>query len=84
MWTDVASIGTKTADEIELMRAAGRLVAQIQDAIGELARPGGTTQAMDELARRMIEDAGAEALFLGVENPQARLPLPGGDLLVAE
>jgi methionyl aminopeptidase len=76
MWTSVPEIGIKTADQIELMRKAGQLVAAVLDEISTLARPGETTAQMDVVARRMISAAGAEALFLGVENPQARYPFP--------
>lgn len=76
MWTSVPEIELKTAAEIELMRTAGQLVAAILDEIGTMAKPGNTTAEMDAVARRRIEEAGAEALFLGVENPQARFPFP--------
>lgn len=76
MWTSVPEIERKTDAEIELMRTAGQLVATILDEISTLARPGNTTAEMDAVARRKIADAGAEALFLGVENPQARFPFP--------
>lgn len=66
----------KSAREIELMRAAGRLVCSVLDELEQEIRPGTTTAQLDELARRRIEAAGATALFLGVRNPQARFPFP--------
>lgn len=67
----------KSAREIELMRAAGRLVCGVLDEIGTLVRPAVTTAELNEVARRRIDEAGATALFLGVRNPQARFPFPG-------
>jgi len=58
------------------MRRAGRLVHQVLTRVSELARPGATTAEMDAVAREMIEKAGAEPLFLGVKNSQAKFPFP--------
>ncbi len=58
------------------MRAAGRLVHEILDEIAEHVRPGVTTRELDQIAERRIRDAGAQALFKGVVNPQARFPFP--------
>ncbi len=75
MWS-ATKIELKSPRELRLMRAAGRLVAEILDEIALLARPGATTREMDETAQRRITDAGAQALFLGVVNPQASFPFP--------
>lgn len=66
----------KSPREIELMRAAGNVVADVLSAIAERIRPGVSTSELDEIATRMIADAGGEALFRGVENPQAAFPFP--------
>lgn len=66
----------KSPREIDLMRAAGSVVADVLNAISEKIRPGVTTAELDEIASGMIEKAGGEALFRGVENPQARFPFP--------
>lgn len=67
----------KSPREIEQMRSAGQLVRSILNALSADVAPGVTTALLNEKARQMIEDAGATALFLGVENPQARFPFPG-------
>ncbi len=46
-------------EAFEGMRRAGRLVAQILDAIAELVKPGVTTAAIDELVYDMTTQAGA-------------------------
>lgn len=71
-----AMIVLKSAREIELMRAAGRLVCQVLDALERMITPGVTTAALDAVASRLIQEAGATALFLGVKNAQARFPFP--------
>jgi methionyl aminopeptidase len=66
----------KSPREIELMRAAGRLVHRVLSEVESLVQPGATTSKLDETASRLIREAGATALFLGVRNPQARFPFP--------
>lgn len=66
----------KSQREIELMRAAGRLVFEVLEELQRQVRPGGTTAELNEAASRMIRSAGATALFLGVEHPDARFPFP--------
>lgn len=63
------AIFLKTEDEIELMRAANRLVGST---LGELARhikPGVTTLELDKIADTFIRDHGATPTFLGFPNP---------------
>lgn len=66
----------KSSREIELMRAAGRIVHAVLSKVRELAAPGVTTAEMNAVAEEMIEQAGGIALFKGVENPQSSYPFP--------
>jgi len=66
----------KSAREIELMRTAGRVVHDVLSRMAELAAPGATTGELNEVAEEMIAKAGGDALFKGVENPQARFAFP--------
>ena len=66
----------KSPEEIELMRRAGWLVCRILSRMREIAKPGITTAQMNAVAERMIQDAGAEALFRGVKTKQAKFPFP--------
>lgn len=66
----------KSPADIELMRHAGRLVHQVLTRMRELAKPGVTTADLNEEAERMIAQAGAEALFRGVETRQTKFPFP--------
>jgi methionyl aminopeptidase len=63
----------KSPSEIERMRAANVLVA---DVLGELARmvtPGVTTQELDAAAERLVRDGGAEPAFKGYRGYPATL-----------
>ncbi len=59
------TIVLKTKREIEIMREANRIVAQILERMGEIIKPGITTAELDETATRMIRDAKAKAAFKG-------------------
>ena len=55
----------KSKKEIEKMRAAGRLVAQVREELRRMVRPGVTTFELDRAAEKMIRDAGALPTFKG-------------------
>lgn len=59
------------------MRKAGAVVADVLSKLKEIAEPGMTTAKLDRVAVQMTSDAGAEALFTGVESPLAQMPFPG-------
>ncbi|MGA0605534.1 type I methionyl aminopeptidase [Phenylobacterium sp. VNQ135] len=48
-------------EELEKLKAAGRLVARTLKAMGEALEPGITTKELDQLGRKMLEDAGARS-----------------------
>ncbi|MDQ2690066.1 MAG: type I methionyl aminopeptidase [Chloroflexota bacterium] len=64
----------KRPAEIDRMRAAGQILVGILDVLRAELRPGVTTGALDEIAARMMHDAGAVSSFKGYgSNP----PFPG-------
>jgi len=71
------AITLRSRREIDLMRRAGTVVADVLSKLQEVAEPGATTGRLDSIALQMTTDAGAEALFKGVRNPHARIPFPG-------
>jgi methionyl aminopeptidase len=52
-------------DEINRMRKAGRVVAEMHAATREAIRPGVTTAKLDQVARSVLERRGARSNFLG-------------------
>lgn len=58
-------ITLKTNEEIALMRAAGRIVAQAHQAMREAVRPGISTAALDRIAETVLRDHGATPVFKG-------------------
>ncbi|MFY9933686.1 MAG: type I methionyl aminopeptidase [Streptosporangiaceae bacterium] len=66
----------KTAAEIEAMRAAGQVVAQILAATRDQARPGTRLIELDEIAREILAKAGAISPFLGYQPGFAPIPFP--------
>lgn len=65
------AIEIKSAEQVRAMRAAGLVVARILEALRAAARPGVTTGELDQIARRMIAEAGAVSSFLDY------VPYPG-------
>ncbi len=58
------SVHLKTADEIAIMREAGRIVALAHQAMREAVKPGVTTGELDKIAEQVIRDHGATPAFL--------------------
>jgi len=71
------AITLRSKREIELMRRAGAVVADVLLKLKEIAKPGVTTARLDSIAVQMAKDAGAEALFKGVRTPLSQIPFPG-------
>jgi len=58
------------AADFEGMRAAGRLAAQILDAMAPLVHVGQTTGELDRVITQMVEDAGAKSATIGYKGYQ--------------
>lgn len=61
-------IKLKSAQEIAMMREAGRIVAAVLAEMERVIKPGITTAALDKLAAKMIRRSGGEPAFLGYHN----------------
>jgi methionyl aminopeptidase len=72
----------KSAQEIERMASAGRVVADTHALIGEHVRPGVTTGELDELAEEFIRSRGGVPTFLGYRGFPASLCLSPNDMVV--
>lgn len=71
------AITLRSRREIELMRKAGAVVADVLLKLKDMAKPGVTTAQLDSVASQMAADAGAEVLFKGVRSPLSKIPFPG-------
>jgi methionyl aminopeptidase len=70
-------ISLKSPAEIDAMRPAGRMVAEILAAIRGHARVGMRLLELDEVARDLLRQAGATSPFLGYQPRGAPRPYPG-------
>jgi methionyl aminopeptidase len=59
-----ASLMLKTAEQVAIMRRAGRVVAEMLDACQAAARPGATTADLDRVARDVLAKRKAKSNFL--------------------
>ncbi len=59
----------KTPEQIEGIRRSGHLAAKILDAVCAMAKPGVTTQELNEYAELLHRQAGAKAAPLGYGHP---------------
>jgi methionyl aminopeptidase len=61
----------KSADELAIMREAGRIVARAHQAMREALRPGVSTAELDRIAETVIRDHGAIPTFLNYPKTNA-------------
>lgn len=66
----------KSRSEIERMRQAGRIVAEVLDKIGAELRPGVSTADLDALAESHIRASGATPSFKGYPGINPKRPFP--------
>jgi len=69
-------VDIKTPGEIDAMRAAGRVVADVLAAARAFAAPGVTLAELDEAAREVLAKAGATSPFLHYKPKFAPIPYP--------
>jgi len=70
------AITLRSRREIELMKKAGGVVADVLLKLKESAVAGVTTAELNRIAEDMTAKAGAEALFKGVRHPYGYKPFP--------
>lgn len=69
-------IRLKSKEEIEILKEGGRRHAEILKKVASLVSPGISTQTLEDEARRLIEEGGDEASFLGYTPEGAKRPFP--------
>ena len=72
----------KSAREIELMAAAGAVVARTHELMREHVRPGVTTQELDRIAEEFIRSEGGVPTFKGYRGYPAALCISRNDMVV--
>lgn len=71
------AIRLKTPEQIEKIRAAGRVVNLVLKRLGEMVAPGVSTLELDAEAQRLCKDHGGICLFKGVPGRGKAGPFPG-------
>lgn len=71
------AIKLRSKNEIEKIRKAGKIVADVLCKIKDEAQPGVSTGYLDRIALELTEKANAQALFKGVKSPYASKPFSG-------
>lgn len=66
----------KTKEEIEKIRAAGKILAKVAKVILATAKEGVTLLSLDKLAEKLIKESGAKPAFLGYRPYGAKAPYP--------
>jgi methionyl aminopeptidase len=72
----------RSRDEIDKMRRAGRVVAEIMEETRAAVRPGVTTGDLDRVARDVLERRGARSNFLGYHGFPAVICTSPNDMIV--
>ena len=62
-------IRLKSPEDIEKLRAGGKILARILDGLAKACMPGVTTARLNQLAEELIEEAGAKPAFKGYGHP---------------
>ena len=76
------SVTIKSAREIELMRAAGKILAKVHQELGHAIKPGMSTWDIDHLGEEMIRDYGCVPNFLHYQGYPASVCVSVNDEVV--
>ena len=76
------SVTIKSAREIELMREAGRLLAEVHDELAAFVRPGVSTKDIDKLGEKLIRERGCIPNFLNYNGYPASICVSVNDEVV--
>ena len=76
------SVTIKSAREIELMREAGRLLAEVHDELAAFIKPGISTKDIDKLGEKLIRDRGCIPNFLNYNGYPASICVSVNDEVV--
>ncbi|MCA1588821.1 MAG: M24 family metallopeptidase, partial [Acidobacteria bacterium] len=65
----------KSQKDMEKMRAAGELIAEVRETLRPMVKPGVTTLELNAMAEKMMRDAGAIPTFIGYK-PHGSIAFP--------
>ena len=65
----------KSNKDLDRMREAGEIIAEVREAVRAMIAPGVTTLELNTAAHKMMNDAGAKPAFLGYQ-PSGLTPFP--------
>jgi methionyl aminopeptidase len=69
-------ITIKTPEEIKILREGGKILASVLYHVAEMAKPGVATIKLDEMAEKLIREAGGEPAFKNYKTSQDKIPYP--------
>lgn len=70
------AIKYKTEEEIAIMREGGKIHARILKEVAKKVKPGIKTDALNDYAEQLLDEAGCTASFLGYQPYDAKRPFP--------
>ena len=76
------SVSIKTANEIELMREAGKLLEKVHDELKDFIRPGISTLDIDQYGEKLIRQMGCIPNFLNYNGYPASICVSVNDEVV--
>ncbi|MBA3692764.1 MAG: M24 family metallopeptidase, partial [Acidobacteria bacterium] len=65
----------KSRKDLDRMREAGEIIAEVREVVRAMIEPGITTLELNVVAHKMMNDAGAKPAFLGYQ-PSGLTPFP--------
>jgi methionyl aminopeptidase len=65
----------KSRKDLDRMREAGELIAEVRETLRKMVEPGITTLELNTIAEKMMRDAGAVPTFIGYK-PHGMIPFP--------
>jgi len=72
----------RSSEELDKMRRAGRVVAEMHEATRAAIRPGATTEDLDRVAREVLDRRGARSNFLNYHGFPAVICTSPNDMIV--
>lgn len=76
------SVSIKSPREIELMREAGKILAEVHEELAKIIKPGISTYEIDRVGRKLIEDCGCVPSFLNYQGYPASICISVNDEVV--